>query len=263
MSEQGHDRPDRHVADTDPPAHPHVAEAVERVDALAEAAVVKAEEVADQVVEPTARFRWKRGDTARVVIAALALLACWVSALAGVSDIEAAVFRAVNGAPGWLYPVVWPPMQLGNVTVVVVLAIVVGIVAGKPRIGFLAALAAVVAWIVAKVVKEQVRRGRPETEGIETTLRGQPEDGFGFISGHATVAFAVASVVAPHLRRPWNWVALGLAVVVGLARLFVGVHLPLDVVGGAACGLLIGEVVRLVEVLTRRRTRAKAGATPG
>jgi undecaprenyl-diphosphatase len=76
----------------------------------------------------------------------------------------------------------------------------------------------------------------------------------------------VAAVVAPHLRRPWNWVALGAAVAVGLARIYVGVHLPLDVLGGAACGLLSGEVIRLVEVRTRTRPFARrpaAGGAPG
>ena len=198
-----------------------------------------------------------------MVIAALALLACWISASAGVPQFEVTTFGTLNNAPGWLYPAVWPVMQLGNVSVAIGLAIVIGIVAGKPRIGFLVALAAVSAWILAKLVKQQVGRGRPGPEGLDVTLRGPMEDGFGFISGHATVAFAVAAVAAPHLRRPWNWVALGAAVIVGLARIYVGVHLPLDVVGGAACGLLIGEGVRVVELRTRGwSTRRRAGPEP-
>jgi undecaprenyl-diphosphatase len=208
-------------------------------------------------IDPAAPRRWKRGDTARVVIAALALIACWLSASSGVPRVEIAVFDTVNGAPEWLYPVLWPIMQLGNVLVAVALAILVGIVIGKPRIGFLVAVAGILAWVLAKVVKEQVRRGRPGPAGLDVVLRGPMEDGFGFISGHSTVAFAVAAVAAPHLRRPWNWVALGLAAAVGLARIYVGVHLPLDVIGGAACGLLIGEAVRLVEVRTRPRTQRR------
>ena len=218
---------------------------------------------AEAAIDPGAVRRWTRGDTVRVVIASLVLLACWLFASVGVPSAEITAFDAVNNGPGWLNPVVWPVMQLGNVAVAVGLAILIGIAVSKPRIGFLVALAAAAAWMVAKVVKEQVRRGRPGSEGLDVVLRGPMEDGFGFISGHSTVAFAVAAVAAPHLRRPWNWVALGAAVTVGLARIYVGVHLPLDVIGGAACGLLIGEAVRLVEVRTRTWPFARRDARAG
>lgn len=221
------------------------------------------ESEARSIVDPAASRRWTGGDTARVVVAALTLALCWIIAASGVPRFEAATFEAVNAAPGWAYPVAWPVMQLGNVAVVVGLAIVVGIVAGKPRLGFLVALAAAVAWVLAKLVKEQVRRGRPGPEGLDVVLRGPMEDGFGFVSGHSTVAFAAAAVVAPHLRRPWSRVVLGLAVVVGLARVYVGVHLPLDVIGGAACGLLIGELIRAVEVRTRSWSVVRDGAGVG
>ena len=236
MSDQGHGTDDPAGSD----AHALIEEVADSVDAA---------------LDPEAPRRWKRGDTARVVIATTALVACWLAASHGVSGFEDATFRAVNSLPDWLYPVVWPVMQMGNVAVGVVVAIIVVAIVRKPRLGLFFVVTPIAAWFLAKAVKAQVQRGRPEPEGLVVTLRGPAEDGFGFISGHATVAFAVAAVAMPHLRRPWNYVALALAVVVGAARLYVGAHLPLDVVGGAACGLLLGEAVRVVEVATRRRSR--------
>ncbi len=56
-----------------------------------------------------------------------------------------------------------------------------------------------------------------------------------FPSDHATAAFAIA--VALLLRhRKAGWPALGLAVVLSLARVGVGTHYPSDVVAGAAIG---------------------------
>jgi glycosyltransferase 2 family protein len=111
----------------------------------------------------------------------------------------------------------------------------------------------VVAWLAAKSVKALVGRGRPSAVGIDVIQRGEPETGLGYLSGHATVAFALAGAVAAHLRRPWPAIVLAIATLVGLARVYVGVHLPLDVIGGAACGLLIGEAARVIELRARRR----------
>ena len=117
-----------------------------------------------------------------------------------------------------------------------------------------------IAWIGAKVIKNLVDRGRPAGEGLDVLQRGAPEDGLGYISGHAAVTFALAAAVGAHLRGRLALIPLVAAALVGLARIYVGVHLPLDVVGGAAAGVLIGEAARLVEMVHTRRSAAEAAA---
>jgi undecaprenyl-diphosphatase len=56
-----------------------------------------------------------------------------------------------------------------------------------------------------------------------------------FPSDHTSVAFA-AAVVALIAWPRWGWVAIVMAVGVALARVFVGVHYPGDVLAGAALG---------------------------
>ena len=51
---------------------------------------------------------------------------------------------------------------------------------------------------------------------------GTPTEGLGFVSGHAAVAFALATVVSPYVRREWRWVPFALAAVVAVARVHVG-----------------------------------------
>ena len=58
------------------------------------------------------------------------------------------------------------------------------------------------------------------------------------------VAFALAAVLAPSLPRAWRAVFIALAVTVAFGRVYAGVHLPLDVVGGAGLGLLCGTLAR-------------------
>ena len=68
--------------------------------------------------------------------------------------------------------------------------------------------------------------------------------GVGYVSGHAAVAFALATVLAPSLPRAWRPVAFAVASAVALARLYSGAHLPLDAVGGAGLGVLSGTLLR-------------------
>jgi undecaprenyl-diphosphatase len=80
-----------------------------------------------------------------------------------------------------------------------------------------------------------------------------------FPSGHATVAFACAAVLAwraPQLAFP----AFLFAGAIAWSRVYVGVHWPLDVLGGGALGLLIATaLLTLVEVRPRSRPETRAG----
>ncbi len=65
-----------------------------------------------------------------------------------------------------------------------------------------------------------------------------------FPSGHATTAFAAAAALAvlvPRLR----WPAMGLAALVALSRVYLGVHFVLDILAGAVLGTLIGVAIAL------------------
>jgi undecaprenyl-diphosphatase len=95
-------------------------------------------------------------------------------------------------------------------------------------------------------VKEFVQRGRPQTllEGVN--ILGEPARGLGYVSGHSAVAVALATVASPFLGRRARRVAWVLAGCVCVARIYVGSHLPFDVLGGAALGWAAGALVLLV-----------------
>jgi undecaprenyl-diphosphatase len=75
-----------------------------------------------------------------------------------------------------------------------------------------------------------------------------------FPSGHATVGFACATVLSlavPRLRLP----LFVLAALIACSRVYVGVHYPLDVLVGAALGILIGLATRLAGTAIRGYAR--------
>lgn len=71
-----------------------------------------------------------------------------------------------------------------------------------------------------------------------------------FPSGHSTTSFAIAFMVGFLLRgtdRAWiAWALFFWACLVGISRIYVGVHFPTDVLGGAALGLFSAAICFLV-----------------
>jgi membrane-associated phospholipid phosphatase len=93
-------------------------------------------------------------------------------------------------------------------------------------------------------LKQVVERERPYvTVGADIEVRGTPIEGLGFPSGHTTTAFAFAVLVVAFLPARWRPVPVLLAIVVGVSRLYAGAHNVLDVVAGAAVGVVFGSVL--------------------
>jgi glycosyltransferase 2 family protein len=160
-----------------------------------------------------------------------------------VHEVEHRVFRSLNDLPHALHPPIYVVMQSGSLAAVFVAAgIAHGM--GHRRLDRAIAVAGAGAWIGAKAIKRWVRRGRP-TGHIEVVhVRGTEDAGLGFPSGHAAVAFCIAALATPELPPPMRPLAWALAGMVGVARIYVGVHLPLDVVGGAALGVVTAAAGR-------------------
>jgi len=86
-----------------------------------------------------------------------------------------------------------------------------------------------------------------------------PHGGLSFVSGHAIITFAIAGLLAPVLPRRWAVVAFVLATLNAMARVYLGAHNPLDVVGGAAVGLAIAAVLDLVLDVAGDRRGSRRG----
>lgn len=164
---------------------------------------------------------------------------------ARVGAAETAVFRVVNDATVLPFWVVWPLMQLGNLLVVPAAAVLAAVL-HRWRLAAAVLLAGVGTYLSAKVVKDLVVRGRPDGLLADVVVRGAEAHGRGFVSGHAAVAVTLVAVAWPWLGTRGRLVCAALALTVCLARVHVGAHLPLDVVGGAGLGLAIAGGVRLL-----------------
>ena len=184
----------------------------------------------------------------RVGVAAAVLAGSAVEARRGLPAWEQSLYRSINDAPDGLAPIVWFPMQAGSLTAPFALA-------GwsywrtrdlDPAIAY--AASGFTTWLVAKGVKKLIGRGRPHDHDPATNLRlaTRTDGSLGYVSGHAAVASTLSSVMARG-RSPATGAALHIsALIVGVTRIYAGAHLPLDVVGGAALGILVGEATNSI-----------------
>lgn len=172
-----------------------------------------------------------------------------------VSPGEATVFRAVNGLPDSLFRPAWAIMQLGTLGAAPAAAAAAWL-AGDGELAGRLLTSGAGTWALSKLVKQMVRRPRPAALLPGTRGRGRDAAGLGYLSGHAGVAVALGAAALPHLGSSGRVLALTVIPVVGLTRVYVGAHLPLDIAGGAALGLAVEAAVDLA----KSRIRHASGA---
>jgi undecaprenyl-diphosphatase len=170
-----------------------------------------------------------------------------------IHPVEQRVFHAINGLPGFLFPVLWVPMQLGNLVVGTAVGVVVAWAMGELElvIGVLVAAALKLAserWLRRQMSEYLEVRQRPGTSQTGATLRGGdvPTSGPSFPSGHVVLVAAVGAVVWTGLPATIAWVPWALAVLVAVGRVYVGAHNPLDVTAGLGMGMAVGGLIDLL-----------------
>ncbi|MFE9558623.1 phosphatase PAP2 family protein [Streptomyces sp. NPDC006692] len=112
-----------------------------------------------------------------------------------------------------------------------------------------APLAAAIAVLVNIPIRGFVQRPRPfvDHKGLDVLIAGKSD--FSFVSDHSTIAMAIGAGLFV-ANRKFGLVALGLALLEGFCRVYMGVHYPTDVVGGFALGtavvLLLAPLAQLL-----------------
>jgi len=193
---------------------------------------------------PAVRPVPRRGAWFLVVTGTTLLGVASVLVRSGVTGWDECLYRWLNDVPTGVAALLTPFSKL-----FLPLGITVAVVAGT---GYCAARnrslwpvaycvgSAVAAWFGANLAKALAERPRPYEVEPNAVLRQQPAHGTSFPSSHTAVAVAVALTLIPYLPRGGAAIALGYASMVAWSRIYLGVHYPLDVIGGAGIGLMVG-----------------------
>lgn len=156
--------------------------------------------------------------------------------------LEIGLFRLFNNFPealSWLMEIFAVPGTIGFVYIAAIIALFRRHYVNSLKI----VLAGTSAYIAALVIKGMSIRARPYELLSNVHVRETAVSANGFPSGHVAVATALALVVYRYLPKRFHKFISWAVVLVAVSRMYLGMHLPMDLVGGFALGLIIGSGV--------------------
>ncbi len=203
------------------------------------------------------------GKTARrtmLICLVLAIVVFWIAASQitkqGMAGWERAAFDLFYNLPLSLKPYALAITQAGSALMIAGVCAALFLTRHRMyaiRVFVLSVITYGLAW----GAKHFFERPRPNVLLTYVSQRGPLESGFGFPSAHSAIAMTLGVVLLPLLPRKYWWVVFTVVLLVGSSRLYLGVHSPLDVIGGFALGA-ITSLSYLLFMGSRQNKRLKA-----
>lgn len=194
------------------------------------------------------KFEKVSSNLLRVEVA-LAVILFWLGVVLTrniINPWERSLFIYIYSWPTWLHPFFVTITQLGNFTVLMALALG-AFVYRKYTLVIRLLMSGSLAYLLTGVAKDLVGRERPP-ELITDIVYRDIHRGAGFPSGHMALATALAFTLGYYIPKQYRFITPLIIIGVGLSRIYLGVHAPLDLLGGFAIGWFSAEIFRFVEV---------------
>jgi len=158
---------------------------------------------------------------------------------------EVSIFDWINGWPTGLQTFFRIASVAKEGPVIAVIAVIIAFILRHWRLAWRLAVSTIGGAALAFLLKHFIDRARPQGLIDHVNLRWT-DTGAGFPSGHVAIMTVVMLTIMPYLPSRWRWtVPTGIALVC-LSRMYLGLHAPLDIIGGLAVGVLVVTTVRIM-----------------
>jgi membrane-associated phospholipid phosphatase len=156
-------------------------------------------------------------------------------------------FNSRGKRPEWLDGFMWGLTQLGGGLVTIVMAVVF-FFNHQRRLSYTLLLGMITLTLTVETIKTLTERNRPYIKILDSRVIGAKARGLSFPSGHTAQSFFLSTLFVHYFNMGLAGaiILFGLAITVGVTRMYVGAHYPRDVLGGAVLGLLWGIVTGLL-----------------
>ncbi len=181
--------------------------------------------------------------------------------LTAISEFELGLLRSINTAVAspFLDAVMKFITFTGNAGIIWIICAVIMLCIPKTRRGGITlALALVLCLVLNNLLLKNII-ARPRPFHIDPTLAliiPKPSE-FSFPSGHTLTSFAAAEVIWRYCGSKYGIIAAVWALLMGLSRIYLMVHFPTDVIGGAVIGVMIGCLAVIITNIIFKKNKSK------
>lgn len=143
--------------------------------------------------------------------------------------------------------------QLGNAWIAVGVIGFLFVIRKNPQLTVKVFRSSIITYIAVELMKLIIGRPRPMFLLTNVVPREMAVFGYGFPSGHTAIATVLSLTLLPYIPKKFRWLCIFWIVVVAWSRIYLGIHAPLDVVGGFIIGLLVVMINDMVAKDLKRK----------
>jgi glycosyltransferase 2 family protein len=195
---------------------------------------------------------------------ALFTLAAFLSGVRPIPNWEIDLFQSIYNLPSFLRPLFIVITQFGSIYILGLLLIIY-LFKKHYHIVLRLLMTGTLAYLVSGFAKDIWGRARPSELLLDVTSLDFIVRGPGFPSGHMALATALALTLGHYMPQKYYWLVPVWIIGVGLSRMYLGIHFPLDIIGGFAIGwgsYALFRHVRLYDISFPKRRIRNLSARP-
>lgn len=190
-------------------------------------------------------FQTRTDQTNLIIIFVMFVVLSVIVSGGALINSEYSLFAYINNWPDYLTYIFLVVTQFGSAWAVFGLTLTfIGV--KRSRIALRLFAMSAIAVLITETLKHIIKRPRPLELFGSGNVREIASSGYGFPSSHTAIATVIGLIILGMVPKKYRWICWFGIFLVGLSRIYLGVHSPLDVLGGFLVGIFVVGSVSLI-----------------